>query len=61
MRLGLMLLAYEAMLFAWLNLYGALVSRAGRSRAGGRVRAWLERATGAVLIALGIRLAVERR
>lgn len=60
-RLGLMLLAYEAILFAWLNLYGALVSRAGRSRAGARVRAFLERATGAVLIALGIRLAFEQR
>jgi RhtB (resistance to homoserine/threonine) family protein len=60
-RLVLMLVAFEAMLLAWLNLYGYLVSRAGQSRAGGRVRQVMERATGAVLIGLGLRLAVERR
>ena len=34
--------------------YGALISRAGRSRTGARVRRLLHRVTGAVLIALGI-------
>jgi threonine/homoserine/homoserine lactone efflux protein len=61
LRLVVMLLAYEAILLCWLNLYGALISRAGRSRIGGRVREILGRATGAVLIALGIRLAFEQR
>ena len=61
LRLLLMLLAYEAMLLSWLNLYGALVSRAGRSRFGTRVRDILQGVTGVVLIALGVRLAFERK
>lgn len=61
LRLILMIVAFECVILLWLNLYGALVSRAGQSRAGNRVRRWLERATGFVLIALGLRLAVERR
>ncbi len=60
-RLALMLLAYEAILFIWLNLYAALISRAGQSRIGARVRALLSRVTGVVLLALGLRLALERR
>jgi RhtB (resistance to homoserine/threonine) family protein len=60
-RLVLMLIAYEAMLVPWLSLYGKVISRAGRSRAGARVRGWLNRVTGVVLIGLGVRLAVERR
>jgi threonine/homoserine/homoserine lactone efflux protein len=60
-RLGLMLLSFEVILLLWLNLYGYLVNRAGRSRAGERVRRGLQRVTGVVLIGLGIRLAVERR
>jgi threonine/homoserine/homoserine lactone efflux protein len=61
LRLILMLAAYEAILVPWLSLYGHLVSRAGRSRAGEQVRAWLGRVTGVVLIGLGVRLALERR
>jgi threonine/homoserine/homoserine lactone efflux protein len=60
-RLVLMLLAYEVILLGWLNLYGALVSRAGRSRFGARVRTLLNGLTGVVLLALGARLALERR
>lgn len=60
-RLLLMLLAYEVILLVWLNLYGYLVSRAGQSRAGTRVRAAMSRVTGVVLIALGVRLALEQR
>lgn len=60
-RLLLMLVAYEAILLVWLNIYAALVSRAGRSHLGARVRAALGRLTGAVLIALGARLALEQR
>lgn len=61
LRLALMLVAFEVMIVAWLNLYGALISRAGRSRYGDRLRHGLERATGVVLIGLGLRLATERR
>src|SRR2546421_265340 len=61
LRLVLMLLAFEAMILAWLNLYGYFVSRAGQSRVGAGVRRVLERVTGVVLIALGVRLALQRR
>jgi len=61
LRLLLMLLAYEAILLSWLNLYGALISRAGRSRFGTRVRDILQGVTGVVLIALGVRLAFVRK
>lgn len=61
LRLLLMLLAYEAILLSWLNLYGSLVSRAGQSRFGQRVRDILQGVTGIVLIALGVRLAFEQK
>jgi len=61
LRLVLMMLAYEAILLSWLNLYGYLVSRAGQSRFGTRVRDILQRVTGVVLIALGVRLAFEQK
>ena len=61
LRLLLMMLAYEVILLSWLNLYGSLVSRAGHSRFGTRVREILQGVTGVVLIALGVRLAFERQ
>lgn len=61
LRLVLMLVAFEIMLLTWLNLYGYVVSRAGQSRGGIRLRQALERVTGVVLIGLGVRLAIERR
>ncbi|HEY6542298.1 MAG TPA: LysE family translocator [Ktedonobacteraceae bacterium] len=61
LRLVLMMLAYEAILLSWLTLYGFLVSRAGQSRFGTRVREVLQGVTGVVLIALGIRLAFEQK
>ncbi len=60
-RLVLMLLAYEAILLIWLHLYGYLVSRAGQSRFGTRVRAILQGVTGVVLLTLGVRLAFEKK
>ena len=60
-RLVLMLLAYEAILLTWLHLYGYLVSRAGQSRFGTRVRAILQGVTGIVLLTLGVRLAFEKK
>jgi threonine/homoserine/homoserine lactone efflux protein len=45
----------------WLTAYAHLVDRARAALTAPRVKAWLERSTGAVLIALGVRVAVERR
>jgi threonine/homoserine/homoserine lactone efflux protein len=61
LRLVLMMLAYEAILLGWLNLYGYVVSRAGQSRFGTRVCTILQGVTGVVLIALGVRLAFEQQ
>ena len=61
LRLVLMMLAYEAILLSWLNLYGYLVNRAGQSRFGTRLRDILQGVTGVVLIALGVRLAFEQK
>jgi threonine/homoserine/homoserine lactone efflux protein len=60
-RLLLMVACFDVMVVAWLCAYGYVVSRAGRSRVGVRVRRSLERVTGVVMIALGARLAFERR
>jgi len=45
----------------WLTLYAHLVHRAHRTLTRSDVKRWLERATGTVLVALGIRVALERR
>jgi threonine/homoserine/homoserine lactone efflux protein len=45
----------------WLSIYARLVDRARGVLTAPRTKAWLERTTGAVLIALGLRVAVERR
>jgi RhtB (resistance to homoserine/threonine) family protein len=60
-RLVLMMVGYEVMVVGWLVAYGAVVSRARRRLVGSRIQRWMERATGAVLLALGVRLAIERR
>ncbi len=60
-RLVLMVAAFEVMLLAWLIAYGHVVSRLGRSGLGTRVRYFMTRLTGIVLIGLGARLAFERR
>jgi threonine/homoserine/homoserine lactone efflux protein len=61
LRLLLMVACYDFLVVVWLCAYGFVVSRAGRSRIGVRVRRSLERVTGVVMIALGARLAFERR
>ncbi len=61
LRLVLMMFAFETILLVWLNLYGYLVNRAGQSRFGTRTREVINRVTGVVLIALGLRLALEQR
>ena len=60
-RLVVMVAVFEVMLVAWLIAYGHVVSRLGRSGIGSRVRQAAEKLTGVVLIALGARLAFERR
>jgi threonine/homoserine/homoserine lactone efflux protein len=60
-RLLVMVAAFEVMLVAWLVAYGHIVSRLGRSGLGTRVRQFMTRVTGLVLIGLGARLAFERR
>ena len=45
----------------WLTVYARIVHRAHRVLTRSDVKRWLESATGAVLIALGIRVALERR
>ena len=60
-RLLLMVACYDVIVVAWLCMYGYVVSRAGRSRFGARVRTSLERVSGTVMIGLGVRLAFERR
>src|SRR6266850_233282 len=60
-RLVAMVICYDLLVVGWLSMYGYVVSRAGRGRIGGRMRKGLERATGIVMIGLGMRLAFERR
>lgn len=45
----------------WMTLYAHLVHRLYRTFTSGGVRRWLEGATGVVLIALGVRVALEGR
>lgn len=45
----------------WLTTYAHLVDRARHALRRERVRRWVERSTGAVLVALGLRVAVEHR
>jgi threonine/homoserine/homoserine lactone efflux protein len=46
---------------AWLSVYATVVPRAGDVLRRPRVRRALDRATGVVLIGLGVRLALTRR
>jgi threonine/homoserine/homoserine lactone efflux protein len=53
-------LVFCTLTFAWLAAYAAVVARAGDFLRRPRIRRTLEGATGAVLVALGLRLAAER-
>jgi threonine/homoserine/homoserine lactone efflux protein len=62
LRRSLLLAAIHiAMGFAWLTAYAWFVDRIGGVLTRPAVKAWLERVTGGLLIALGARLAWERR
>jgi threonine/homoserine/homoserine lactone efflux protein len=54
-------LVFCSMTFTWLTGYAFAVARAGDFLRRSRVRAWLDRITGTVLIAFGVRLATETR
>ncbi|TME58723.1 MAG: LysE family translocator [Chloroflexi bacterium] len=60
-QLVLMVAVFEVMLLVWLVAYGHVVSRLGRTGLGSRVRTFMTKVTGVVLIGLGARLAFERR
>jgi threonine/homoserine/homoserine lactone efflux protein len=47
--------------FAWYTALAVAVSRARESFVRSRVGRWVERTTGAILIALGVRVAIEQR
>ncbi|MFC7624927.1 LysE family translocator [Microlunatus sp. GCM10028923] len=49
-----------ALTFGWLSLYAVVVGRAGRLLRTPKVKRILDAVTGTVLVALGVRLAVER-
>jgi threonine/homoserine/homoserine lactone efflux protein len=50
-----------AMTFAWLCVYSVAVARAGRALRRPRIRRALDAVMGAALVAVGLRVAVERR
>lgn len=53
--------AHAVMGIVWLSAYAYVLARLSRLFARSGVRRWLERVTGVVLVALGLRLAFERR
>lgn len=59
-RLVAMLAVFELMIVGWLHLYGFAVTRAGQAFGTSSLRRWLNTLTGAVLVGLGFRLALER-
>ena len=54
-------LLFATLTFLWLAAYGVAVARARRVLERGRVRQAFDAASGAVLVALGLRLAIEPR
>ena len=54
-------LVFCAMTLVWLAAYAVVVDRAGRWLRRPAVRRAIDAVTGAVLVALGLRLAAERR
>jgi len=61
LQVGVLAAIHIVIGFVWLTAYASLVSRMHAAITRPRVKAALERATGAVLIALGLRVAVGHR
>ena len=59
-RLLLLGVIFAVIGFTWLNVYGVFVTRMRDVITAPRVRQWMERVTGVVLLGFGARLAVER-
>jgi threonine/homoserine/homoserine lactone efflux protein len=59
-RLLLLGVIFAVIGWTWLNVYGLLVTRIRDFITAPRVRQWMERVTGVVLLGFGARLAVER-
>jgi RhtB (resistance to homoserine/threonine) family protein len=57
----LLAMIHNVLGFAWLSLYARFVDRLRSALTRPVVKAWLERVTGGVLVALGARLAWDRR
>ena len=51
---------FAAIGWAWMNVYGLFVNRIREVITAPRVRQWMQRVTGVVLLGFGARLAVER-
>lgn len=60
-RFVVMLAGYEAIMLVWLNLYAVVLGRIGRTAAAAGARRIFDRAVGALLIGLGVRLALGER
>ncbi len=59
-RLLMLGLIFAIIGWTWMNVYGLLVTRLRDFITAPRVRQWMERITGVVLLGFGARLAVER-
>lgn len=59
-QLTLLALAHILLSLIWLPCFIQMVVKAGEMLRRPSIRCWLDRATGAVLVALGLRLATER-
>ncbi|MDQ2923762.1 MAG: LysE family translocator [Candidatus Dormibacteraeota bacterium] len=59
-RLVLLGVVFALIGWTWINVYGLLVTRIREVITAPRVRQWMERITGVVLLGFGARLAVER-
>ena len=53
-------LVFAVIGWTWMNVYGFLVTRIRAFITAPRVRQWMDRVTGVVLLGFGARLAVER-
>jgi threonine/homoserine/homoserine lactone efflux protein len=59
--LAMLGLVFAALTFTWLALYAVVIATAGDVLRRQRIRRTIEGVTGAVLVALGLRLAAEHR